>query len=184
MKPDLKLVMETVGTDASILDNFDGRTLTPGHSIEAAWFILDEARRRGGSPALVNIGTTILDWMWEAGYDKDFGGILYFIDIYGLPVQEYWHDMKFWWPQCETIIATIMAYEATGEQKYFNWFKEIHDYAFSNFPDKEYGEWYGYLHRDGRISVSLKGNLWKGPFHIPRMYLRVWQTLESINKKL
>ena len=33
------------------------------------------------------------------------------------------------------------------------------------------GEWYGYLHRDGRVSVPLKANLWKGPFHLPRMQL-------------
>ncbi len=56
----------------------------------------------------------------------------------------------------------------------------IHDWVYQYFPDPEHGEWYGYLHRDGRISVPLKGNLWKGPFHIPRMQMMAWQILEEI----
>jgi len=53
----------------------------------------------------------------------------------------------------------------------------VHDWAYAHFPDAEHGEWYGYLHRDGRVSVPLKGNLWKGPFHLPRMQLLAWQWL-------
>ena len=122
----------------------------------------------------------MLDWMWDIGWDKKYGGILYFRDVKGLPVQEYWHDMKFWWPQCEAIVATLIAYKMTGDVKYANWHKLIHDWVFKNFPDKKYGEWFGYLHRDGSISSTLKGNLWKGPFHVPRMHLMAWKTLESI----
>jgi N-acylglucosamine 2-epimerase len=88
--------------------------------------------------------------------------------------------MKFWWPQNEAIIATLMAYEATGHEQYAQWHDKIHEWTFSRFPDKEHGEWFGYLHRDGRISSTLKGNIWKGPFHIPRMYLMAWKTLEAI----
>jgi len=28
-------------------------------------------------------------------------------------VQEYWQDMKFWWPHNEAIIATLLAYTLT-----------------------------------------------------------------------
>ena len=38
---------------------------------------------------------------------------------------------------------------------------------------------FGYLHRDGRISSRLKGNMWKGPFHIPRMQWYCWKLLEG-----
>jgi N-acylglucosamine 2-epimerase len=124
----------------------------------------------------------MLDWMWERGWDKDFGGILYFVDVKGLPVQEYWHDMKFWWPQNETIIATLLAYQLTGDPKYAKWHQMIHDWAYSHFPDPEHGEWYGYLHRDGRISSTLKGGLWKGPFHMPRMQLTCWRILDEMAK--
>ena len=180
MKPEFNAVLESVGTDGSFHDHFDGRMTCPGHSIEAAWFILNEAKLRDNNPELIQTGTTILDWMWEMGWDKEYGGILYFRDVKGLPVQEYWQDMKFWWPQNEAIIATLLAYQLTGDSKYADWHEKIHDWTYKHFPDPEYGEWYGYLHRDGRISVPLKGNLWKGPFHIPRMQLMAWQILEEI----
>ena len=88
------------------------------------------------------------------------------------PQQEYWHDMKFWWPQCEAIIATLYAYEATGDPKYLEMHKQINEYTYARFPDKEYGEWFGYFHYDGTLSQPAKGNMYKGPFHIPRMLLK------------
>ncbi len=137
---------------------------------------MQEGKLRGDVD-LIRMGTQMLDWMWERGWDKDHGGILYFVDLHGLPVQDYWHDMKFWWPQNETIISTLMAYELTGDPKYEVWHRLAHDWAYSHFPDNVHGEWFGYLHRDGRISSSLKGNMWKGPFHLPRMQLTCWQLL-------
>ena len=154
--------------------------LNPGHAIEGSWFILQEAKIRNNDPGLVEMGTTMLDWMWDIGWDKEYGGIYYFRDVKGLPVQEYWHDMKFWWPACEAIIATLMAYATTSDEKYAKWHKLVHDWSFNHFPDKIHGEWYGYIHRDGRISSTLKGNIWKGPFHIPRMLFLAWKTLEQL----
>ena len=44
-------------------------------------------------------------------------------------------------------------------------------------------EWFGYLHNDGSIISTLKGNLWKGFFHIPRMKLISWQLLENFSNE-
>lgn len=179
VKPRRRAVMEVVGPGGKILDHFDGRMLNPGHAIEGAWFILHEGKRRGDS-GMIRLGCDMLDWMWERGWDRKHGGLLYNVDLDGKPVQEYWHDMKFWWPHNEAIIATLMAYQMTGDEKYAAWHRMVHDWAYDHFPDPEYGEWFGYLHRDGRISTRLKGNLWKGPFHLPRMQLKCWQVLEQI----
>ena len=177
LKGDIECVMETVGPEGELIDHFDGRTLNPGHAFEAAWFIMLEGQRRGDTE-LIRTGCQMLDWMWERGWDQEYGGILYFVDVKGLPVQEYWHDMKFWWPQTEAMIATLFAYRLTGDSKYLKWHSMIHDWAYEHFPDRQYGEWFGYLHRDGRLSVSSKGNLWKGPFHLPRMQLVCWRLLD------
>ena len=176
---EIECVMETVDPEGGIVDHFDGRMLNPGHAIEAAWFIMQEGSLRD-ERELIELGCRMLDWMWQRGWDQEYGGILYFTDVYGHPVQEYWHDMKFWWPQNETIIATLMAYQLTGNVKYLQWHQQIHDWTYRHFPDPEHGEWFGYLHRDGRISSTLKGNLWKGPFHIPRMQLICWKLMEKI----
>lgn len=169
MKPEFRAVLETIGPNGEFLDHFDGRMLNPGHSIEAAWFILEEARIRGNDDRLRTLGTTILDWMWAWGWDQEYGGLFYFRDVKGLPVQEYWHDMKFWWPHNEAIIATWLAYQITGEEIYRRRHQLVHDWSFEHFADPEFGEWYGYLHRDGRISSRAKGTMYKGPFHLPRM---------------
>ena len=167
-KPELGALMEIVAPDGSIIDGFDGRTLNPGHALECAWFILHEGRCRN-EPSYIRLGLQILDGMWERGWDAEHGGLFYFRDVFHKPVQEYWHDMKFWWPHNEAIIATLLAWKLTGEAKYAQWHRQVHDWSFQHFPDPEHGEWFGYLHRDGTPSVTLKGNLWKGPFHLPRM---------------
>ncbi|MBX3239432.1 MAG: AGE family epimerase/isomerase [Chitinophagaceae bacterium] len=168
VKDDIQCVMEQVAPDGSIIDHIDGRTLNPGHAIEGAWFILHEAKYRNNDPRLISLGCRMLDYMWERGWDKEYGGILYFRDVYNKPVQEYWQDMKFWWPHNETIITTLLAYQLTGNEKYAQWHKLVNDYAYRHFPDAAHGEWFGYLHRDGSIAQTAKGNLFKGPFHLPR----------------
>ncbi len=181
-KADLQALMEVVGEHGEILDHFDGRTLNPGHAIELAWFIMREGQIRA-EKRLVQLGLSILDWMWSRGWDQEYGGLFYFRDLRGLPVQEYWHDMKFWWPHAEALIATLLAWSLTGNERYARWHQMAHRWSFDHFADPEFGEWYGYLHRDGSVSVRLKGNLWKGPFHLPRMLLSCWQLCERTERE-
>ncbi len=180
VKDDIRCVMEQVAPDGSIIDHIDGRTLNPGHAIEGAWFILHEAKYRNNDPNLISLGCRMLDYMWERGWDKEHGGILYYRDVYGKPVQEYWQDMKFWWPHNEVIIATLLAYVMTGDEKYADMHEQVHEYAYSHFHDKEKGEWFGYLHRDGSVAQSAKGNLFKGPFHLPRQEWYCYRLLQTI----
>ncbi|HET6409058.1 MAG TPA: AGE family epimerase/isomerase, partial [Chthoniobacteraceae bacterium] len=179
LKSEHEALMETVGPDGAILDHFDGRILNPGHAIECAWFIMHEGRLRGDR-RLVTLGTQILDWMWVRGWDTEHGGLLYFTDLLGLPVQEHWHDMKFWWPHCEAIIATLLAYKLTSDVRFAVMHRRVHDWSFQHFPDPQHGEWYGYLHRDGRRSQGAKGNMYKGPFHLPRMLWFCARELEGL----
>lgn len=181
VKDDIRCVMEQVAIDGTIIDHIDGRTLNPGHAIEGAWFILHEAKYRNNDPHLIDLGCRMLDYMWERGWDKEYGGILYFRDVYHKPVQEYWQDMKFWWPHNETIIATLLAYLLTGNEKYAQWHSLVNDYAYSKFSDPVHGEWFGYLHRDGSIAQTAKGNLFKGPFHLPR---QEWYCLQILKEHL
>jgi N-acylglucosamine 2-epimerase len=180
VKPEFKALLETVGSEGEFIDSITGRTINPGHSIEAAWFILEEAKYRGWDSGLKQLGLTILDWSWKWGWDKKYKGISYFKDCRNNPPQEYWHDMKFWWPQSEAIIATLYAYRASGDPKYLEMHRMISDYTYSRFPDEEYGEWFGYFHYDGTLSQRAKGNMFKGPFHIPRMMIKCLQLCEEL----
>jgi len=179
MKPDIRCCMESVGPQGEIIDHLDGRLLNPGHAIEGAWFIMREGKLRGNA-AYVRQGLDILDWMWERGWDAEFGGVLYYRDVYGHPVSEYWQDMKFWWPQNEALIATLLAYQLTGDEKYAAWHRQLHDWYARHFVDAEHGDCYGYLSRDGRVTSPVKGNLFKGCFHYPRQLLTCWRLCDEL----
>lgn len=182
VKDDLRCVMEQVAPDGSIIDHIDGRTFLPGHAIEAAWFILNQARYLGNDKRLIDLGTRILDYTWDRAWDKEYGGVFYFRDVFHKPVQEYYHDMKFWWPHNELIIAALLAYLLTGEEKYAKIHEQVHNYAYAHFHDKLNGEWFGYLHRDGTPAQTAKGNLFKGPFHLPRQEWFCWWVIDWFEK--
>lgn len=183
VKPEMKALLETVGPQGEYMgDSPEGRCVNPGHAIETAWFMLEEGKHRNDRK-LIERALPILDWSLDLGWDPKYGGILYFIDIEGKqPVQYEW-DMKLFWPHNEAIYATLLAYSLTGDAKYEKWFEKILKWALARFPDRRYGEWFGYLHRDGSVSHSLKGNMWKGPFHLPRQQLYCHLLLEEMLKK-
>ena len=182
MKPEFKALLEMVGPNGEFIDTINGRLINPGHCIETAWFLLEEAKYRGWDKELTAQALQILDWSWEWGWDKQYGGIINFRDCRNLPPQDYSQDMKFWWPQTEAIIATLYAYEATGDDKYLIWHKQISEWTYAHFPDAECGEWYGYLHRDGTVAQPAKGNIFKGPFHIPRMMIKSYDLCKELTK--
>ena len=181
--PEFKCLLETVGPNGEFIDTNLTRTINPGHCIETAWFIMEEASHRSWDEDLKQLSLQIFDWSWDWGWDKEFGGIINFRDCKNLPPQDYSQDMKFWWPQCETIIMTLYAYLATGDEKYLEKHKLISDWTYKHFPDAEFPEWYGYLHRDGTVAQPAKGNLYKGPFHIPRMMVKSFVLCNEILKK-
>ena len=171
--PEFKALLETVGPNGEFIDTNAGRTINPGHCIETSWFLLDVALDRNDD-ALKEIALKILDWSWDWGWDKKYGGIISFKDCRNLPPQCYEQDMKFWWPQCETIIATAYAYKLTGDEKYKERHRLVSEWTWKHMRDRKYPEWYGYLHRDGTVAQPAKGNIFKGPFHIPRMLVKTW----------
>lgn len=180
--PEYKAVFENVNPDGTVASGSRGRLVNPGHSIEASWFLMNEASYRDDKE-LMEFALSILEWSFELGWDYDLGGLRYFVDVKGKPVQALEWDMKLWWPHNEMLIAFLMAYKHTNDQKYLDKYQLVHDYTFSHFKDQEYGEWYGYLHRDGSVSTDLKGNIFKGPFHIPRCELEnILQLKEILNK--
>lgn len=182
--PEFKCLLETVGENGEFIDTNMTRTINPGHCIETSWFIMEEAKLRGWDKPMFDLALQVFDWSWDWGWDKQYGGIINFRDCKNLPSQDYSQDMKFWWPQCETIIASLYAYLGTGDEKYLYRHERISEWTYAHFPDAEYGEWYGYLHRDGTVAQPAKGNLYKGPFHVPRMMIKGYMLCQEILKKL
>ena len=181
--PEFKCVLETVGPNGEFIDTIAGRTINPGHAIETSWFLMETASARGDR-TLLEKALQILDWSWDWGWDSECGGgIISFRDCKGFPPQCYEQDMKFWWPQCEAVIANLMAYRLTDEERFFERFRLVSDWAWEHLKDREYPEWFGYLHRDGTVAQPAKGNLFKGPFHLPRMLMISEKLCREIQEK-
>jgi N-acylglucosamine 2-epimerase len=178
-RPEYGLILENVTPEGTFSDSFEGRLVNPGHGIEAMWFLMDLAERKGDA-ALAQKAKDITLQILEYGWDKQYGGIFYFLDIKGAPPQQLEWDQKLWWVHIETLISLLKGYLHTGDERCMEWFEKVHDYTWKHFADQENGEWFGYLNRQGEVLLPLKGGKWKGCFHVPRGLYQCWKTLESI----
>ncbi|MDM1048645.1 MULTISPECIES: AGE family epimerase/isomerase [Sphingobacterium] len=180
---DTGLIMESVNLDGSFSDTFEGRLVNPGHIIEAMWFMMDLAIRREDADLMnrcIDVAIRALNYGW----DQQFGGILYFKDILDKPLLQLEWDQKLWWVHLEALVCMAKGYAYTGRQDCKEWFEKLDAYSFSRFSDPEYGEWYGYLNRQGEPLLTLKGGKWKGCFHVPRALYKIYSTLEQTENAL
>ena len=175
------LLLENVALDGSMVDCFEGRLINPGHTIEAMWFVMDIAQRLG-KPELIDQAIAIVLQTLDFGWDQEHEGIYYFLDLQGHPPQQLEWDQKLWWVHLETLVALSKGYALTGNQRCWEWYQKVHDYTWSKFSDRSFGEWFGYLNRQGEVLLNLKGGKWKGCFHVPRALYLCGQNFASLAK--
>ena len=181
-KPELGVILENLAPDGSMVDCFEGRKVNPGHDLEAMWFLMNIGIRRNDK-ALIDKAVEIALSVISYGWDKEYGGIFYFMDRKGFPTQELEWDQKLWWVHIESAIAMIKGYRLTGNRECLDWFMKLDDYLWKHFKDTEYPEWYGYLNRRGEVLLPLKGGKWKGCFHVPRGLYQISTILQEIERK-
>lgn len=181
-QPDLGCMLENVSSvDGTPIDCFEGREINPGHDLEALWFMMNLGIRRGDK-ALIEKCVEIALKVIDLGWDKEYGGIFYFLDAKGAPQQKLEWDQKLWWVHIESAIAMLKGYQLTGNERCLEWFMKLDEYLWNNFKDKEYPEWFGYLNRRGEMLLPLKGGKWKGCFHVPRGLYQIWKLAEECAK--
>lgn len=179
-KEELGMMVENVSSpDGNLVDCFEGRVINPGHNLEALWFLMNIGIRLNDRQLIercVEISLNVINYGW----DKEYGGVFYFMDRKGFPQQQLEWDQKLWWVHIESAIAMIKGYQLTGNAECLEWFGKLHDYMWTHFKDNEYPEWYGYLNRRGEVLLPLKGGKWKGCFHVPRGLFQIWKILETL----
>lgn len=176
-KPELGVLLENVAPDGSpMLDLPEGRLLNPGHALETAWMLMELGGRRGDR-ALVEAAVDITLASVARSWDQEYGGLRYLANLDGTPTNPPHADHKLWWPHAEALYALLLGWAITGRPELGTWYHRVHDYAFSRFADREHGEWYGYLNRDGTVVFTAKANGAKGFFHLPRVFLRCYLLL-------
>lgn len=179
-----KTVLETVTEDFKLLEADEGFILNPGHAFESMWFCIEEAKKLS-LEGYCEKGLEVVDWLVEKSFDKEYGGIYYILDARGrIPVFSDWHaernlkwDEKVWWTNCEAMYAVLLAAKIGDNVELFDKFIELQDFALSHFFDREYGEWFSVLNRDGTFRISQKGGYMKSAFHLPRTLIKVYLLL-------
>src|SRR5258708_11873643 len=172
--PARRVFFEYAPLDASLPE---GRFFCPGDSIECAWFLL-HALEFAPDAAAEKMLLDSIEGSLEMGWDREFGGLYYFVDGEGLPPLPLESNMKLSWPHTEAIYATILAYSNKRDPKWLSWFCKVDTYALTHFSDAAHGEWFGYCDRRGQLTNSAKANNYKASFHCPRILLLTAQFLE------
>lgn len=181
-QPESGLILEHVTPDGEFSDSFEGRLVNPGHGLEAMWFMMDLAERSGDEALFKKAVDRSLNLL-EYGWDQKYGGLFYFLDIKGSPPLQLEWDQKLWWVHAEALVCMLKGFAHTGDKRCWQWFEKLHQYTWDHFVDKEFGEWFGYLNRQGEVLLPLKGGKWKGCFHVPRALFQGWKTLNALHEK-
>ncbi len=106
------------------------------------------------------------------------GGSSEAVDISGREEVDWkWHDTKLWWPQCEALYATMLAYEYCREDWCLEWHTRIREYCLSHYPVKDHGEWTQKLDRQGNVLDEVIALPVKDPFHLPRVLIYLVESL-------
>ncbi|CAL8264125.1 unnamed protein product [Lota lota] len=173
-------ILENVSLEGAELNGCQGRLQNPGHALEAGWFLLQYCGKHGDESLQLTAINKFIELQFQRGWDKEHGGLFYFLDVDGhCPTQLEW-SMKLWWPHCEALIALLMAYNNTKKPTLLDRFSEVYEYTFSHFSDPENGEWFGYLTQEGKVAMDFKGGPFKGFFHVPRCLYMCERILDGL----
>jgi N-acylglucosamine 2-epimerase len=179
-----RVFLENVNKDGSSLREYpEGRLCSPGHVIEVCWFLLHIFEKYPDAKRQAQV-LDIMEGALELGWDREFGGIEYFIDVERKPPMQLEAPMKLWWVHTEALYGLVLAYTLTKDDKWLAWLRKVDEYSFRVFADPLHGEWFGYCDRQGNVTHSLKGGAYKGCFHVPRALLFSVQRIEASSAAL
>lgn len=175
-RPELGTLLENLPLDGSdYRASPDTRLLCPGSALEVAWFLWHAMEALGEEdPGFL---LPVIAGSLERGWDREHGGLYYFVDAEGLPPLPLEAQHKLWWPHTEAIYALVLAWTKTGDRSWLEWLERVDGYSFRTFADGERGDWFGYCDREGRVTHDLKGGPYKCFFHVPRCLLFSLQRL-------
>lgn len=144
-----------------------------GHDIETSWLLCEAAQAIGDPEILARIrkqavemtDVALAEGLSEKGYMR-----------YERNAKGYSPQLS-WWPQCETIIGCVNAWQLTGDRKYFDVAVKTWEYVKAHFIDKEYGDWFKALMPDETPARGPKASMWNCPYHVSRVSYELGERL-------
>ena len=163
----------------------EGETFPPdntcyGHNVEFAWLLLRAADVAGIPRAsCAELVLKIADHSLEHGIDPEYGGVYIDGPLAGPASNRH----KQFWQQAEVLIGMLDAFALSGEERYWNGFRGVHDFVFTKFVNWQGGgEWFALLDRDGTPLWDYQGHAWKISYHTVRSMIEVVKRLRALRE--
>ena len=152
-----------------------------GHNAEFGWLFIHALKILGsGTENYLDLFTKIFDHTIINGVDKKHGGVF----VEG-PHSGGVYDMeKEFWQQAEVMIGTLDAYLLFGKEKYWDAYKNVHKFVFNKVINKNAGEWYPLLSREGKPIWTHMGHSWKVNYHTVRAMIQSIRRLRKIKSEI
>jgi cellobiose epimerase len=152
-------------------------TYTFGHDIEASWLLCEAAEELGDGGLLTQVRAIALpmaEVVLREGIADD--GALCYEGKSGKIIDA----GRECWPQAETLVGFLNAFEISGDAKFFCASQQIWGYIEKRLVDRVHGEWFWRINPDGRPDNKLpKVSEWKGPYHATRACLETMKRLSG-----
>jgi mannobiose 2-epimerase len=151
---------------------------TYGHDIEASWLLCEAAEVLDDKKVMSRtqvLARRLAQVTLTEGLDDD-GGL-----CYEGQAGQVTDTNREWWPQAESVVGFLNAYELSGEVLFFKAAQEAWSFIEKHFIDNEYGEWFWRVDRTGRPDpAEPKVSQWKGPYHGVRACLEAIRRLSHL----
>jgi mannobiose 2-epimerase len=163
-----------------------GSIVSFGHDIEGSWLLceavetMDDGR---GTKDDKNRAATVRERslkmaqaVYEQGLDTDGG--LFYEGKDGKII----NSDKEWWPQAETVVGFLNAYQLSHKEHFFKAALKCWEFTEQHIVDKKNGEWFWRVNHDGQPDLKQpKVSEWKCPYHNSRVCLESIRRLKAIN---
>ncbi|MCR4860221.1 MAG: AGE family epimerase/isomerase [Bacteroidales bacterium] len=136
-----------------------------GHDIETSWLMCEAAEALGDPQRLESVrrqAVEMVDTALSEGLNAA-GAMRYERSAAG------YRDNLSWWPQCETVIGCVNAWQITGQARYLDAAERTWDFIRTHFIDSVHGGWHMGLAPDGAPAREPKASLWNCPYHNARL---------------
>lgn len=145
-----------------------------GHDIETAWLMCEAAAVVGDQELELKVKAQALK-MTETALKEGLNaeGVMRYEKVNGV-----YSKRMAWWPQCETIIGAVNAWQLTGNKMFFEAARRNWEYVKTHFVDETHGGWYKGVTEDGKPAREPKVSEWNCPYHNSRMAFELTRRLE------
>ncbi len=152
-----------------------------GHNAEFGWLLIHALEILGESTdSYIDIFSKIFNHTVDNGIDTTFGGVY----VEGPHSGGVYDKEKEFWQQAEVMIGTLDAWLFFGEEKYLDAYKNIHRFVFDKVVNKNMGEWYPLLTREGEPIWTHMGHSWKINYHTVRAMIQSINRMKKISDKI